>query len=1020
MDANERSAAKRKLAELIDRYNKTLCGQKDISEETVRVWLNEFLMIFGWDVQNTDQVLQERKLQGAEYERLKKINSPHRRPDYILVNGTNIKSFLDAKNLTVDIFSSDEAAYQIRSYGWSAKVPCAFVSNFAQLVIYDTRFIPEIDQPANYGVIQLQVDEYIDKFDIIFDHLWHDYVCANKLEEIYRITAIEGRSQVDSQFMNVLTQARLKIAQNLYMLNKALIVNNDALNYYVQVILDRLVFIRVCESKGIETQEKLRRFAQSNNGFWNEFKSSCYMEFYAHYDGAMFSRDENFQHLELSDEILCGFIEKLYYPYPYRFDVIPIKVIANIYEEFLGKQLVISDGNIREITKEEYIRTNGAVATPEHIVDMICRQTVDLSEVSSIDELFNIKILDPCCESGVFIVSCYELLSTAMIRILSENIEERNKYPNYYCEFNGQILLTIMARRAIVVNCIHGIDCDEAAVEVTKMSLALKIVDGNNPVAWSGIGAFGDRILREIDQNIKLGNSLVDVDATFTPSQVIDIKPFNIRENFRTVFESNGGFSYIIGNPPYVETKHYKAVQPAMHEYLRERFCSFEGKADLAVLFIEKSLSLLNSTGRIGFIIQRRWFKTDYGKPTRLLINNGKHLKRLIDFKATDIFKGRMVYASIMILDNSNNDSVQYYRVTEDAVGIKSLFENCSDSGMFAGCEFTTIPRQEGSGNWNFEQYEISQLVSRYRDKWGTFSEFPHLQIKDGIQALWKKVYHIRDAHFEAEYVIGKNGFGETVKVESDMVRGVIYNREFYPFKKVEPEAYCIFPYEGASNTAILYSDLKNRYPFAYEYLRSNEQRIKNNVKCRNGELWHTFTREHNHTMYFVDKIIIPMTARDTIATYMPNSGLYMDNANVWFVSIPGADSKMMKAITCIINSTIFSVFGKAGANPQAGGYYKFNKQFLAPIPFPSYKLNTSSKVTELADLYDVIADLQERYIAATPTMKTVISDTLNEMWSRIDVICYQLYEVSAHEIDQIEAVGRTVSRIELLGGMNL
>lgn len=92
-----KNSAKERLAELIQRYNTTTRGveHSNVSEETIRTWLNEFLRIFGWDVQNTTQVLQEHVLRGIQYQRLQEINSPHRRPDYTLLNGTNIKTFLD-------------------------------------------------------------------------------------------------------------------------------------------------------------------------------------------------------------------------------------------------------------------------------------------------------------------------------------------------------------------------------------------------------------------------------------------------------------------------------------------------------------------------------------------------------------------------------------------------------------------------------------------------------------------------------------------------------------------------------------------------------------------------------------------------------------------------------------------------------------------------------------------------------------------------------------------------------------
>lgn len=1016
-----KETARAKLSELIERYNNTLRGKdhKDISEETIRTWLNELLAIFGWDVQNTSQILQERVLGGQQAKKLREISSTHKKPDYTLMNGTNIKSFLDAKSLDVNIFTSKETAFQIRSYGWSAQSPCAFVSNFEQFVIYDTRFIPSPDQSADMGTKQYSIDEYIENFDILYEHLWHDNICSNHLEQLYKTKAIEGNNQLDSNFMLMLSDFRIKLAKRLVELNPDVINSVSILNYYVQVILDRIIFIRVCESKEIEKHEKLKHFLSDENGFWDSFKSSCYMEFYDHYDGAMFKRDELFQNLNIDNDVFAEFVNGLYYPFPYRFDVIPVKVIANIYEEFLGKQLVINNGEIEEVTKSEYVKTNGAVCTPEHIVDMICKQTIELSAVKTIEDIFNIKVLDPCCGSGVFAVSVYELLAKKMIAILSSDENARSKYSDYFYVQDESYILTITGRRAIVTNCIHGIDCDEAAIEVTKMSLALKIVDGNNPLAWNGIGAFGEKILRDIDGNIKLGNTLVSTDNRIPAKHIAEIKPFDIKVAFADVFSKNKGFSYVIGNPPYVETKHFKAAQPLMHDYLSAKYSSFEGKADLSVLFIEKCISLLSPNGKLGFIIQRRWFKTDYGRSIRTLINEGKHLEKLIDFKATDIFKGRITYVSIMVLSKKKNDSVQYFFMPSEAEDIKTIFENSEDNGNFETCDFASLPIKTGTESWSYDNYQIEEIKKRLSQTCGVLGDYPKLAVKDGIQALWKKMYHLTGCRIDGKYVIGKNGFKETVKVEKNAVKAVIYNREFYPFKKVEPDAYCIFPYEGATNDIIPFPELKEKYPLLSEYLSANKQRITEQVECYEGDLWHRFTREHNHTLYNVDKIIIPMTARDTIATFINDKGLYMDNANVWFITVKGASADLMKAITCIINSTIFTVLGKSGANPQSGGYYKFNKQFLMPIPFPIEAVSEKSEcVATLVNYYSEISELQEQYLSATFNTKEIIAGQLRQLWAELDDICYTLYKVTAQEKQQIINMGRTVSRIDLLNGV--
>lgn len=159
-------------------------------------------------------------------------------------------------------------------------------------------------------------------------------VYQGQLEKLYSTRKIEGYKTVDSYFNEMLSGFRLVLANNIHKNNSKMGLSIEQLNYYVQLIIDRIVFIRVCESKGIEEQELLKSYVES--GFWDSFKESCYTKFYDHYDGAMFSIGDNeFKNLSIDNKIFEEFVEKLYYPYPYKFDAIPVHVIAKVYEEFL-------------------------------------------------------------------------------------------------------------------------------------------------------------------------------------------------------------------------------------------------------------------------------------------------------------------------------------------------------------------------------------------------------------------------------------------------------------------------------------------------------------------------------------------------------------------------------------------------------------------------------------------------------------------------------------------------------------
>lgn len=991
---------KEKLKVLIEKYYQYKHEKKteELSEESTRAWINEFLDIFGWDVLNIQQIQQEKIVNGTQKEKLGEIDSTHTKPDYSLMNGSTVKAYLDAKNPDIDIFKNKDAAFQVRSYGWSAGLPCSFLTNFEQMVIFDCRYAPQKGEDANVAAKQITIDNYISEFDDLNNHFNRLFVYRNNLQKLYSSEKVEGFKTLDSNFNAFLSDFRIQLANELY-LNNAGLIDEEELNYYVQMILDRIVFIRVCESRKIEKEGLLLEFLKK--GFWDEFKKSCYIDFYNHYDGAMFSRDKKFDQIVLFNDLFKSFINQLYYPYPYRFDVIPTKVIAKIYEEFLSYSLRVKNGIVIAELKEDYVKTNGAIPTQEFIADAICRETISKSRYDNYQEVLSTKVLDPCCGSGVFLLAAYEAFADIMMELTPSN--------NKWCVVeDGKKYLTISAKQEIMKNCLFGIDCDPTAVEVTKMSLALKVIDDTDELYLNEIGVFGDRILRDIHNNIKIGNTLVDTDISCKAKDVKYIRPLNIQDvAFKNVFDEKGGFDYVIGNPPYVETKYFKSASLKVHDYLHDCYKTFEGKVDLSVLFIERTMGLLNCTGQLGMIIQRRWFKTNYGKSARNFITEGFHLHKLLDIETNALFKGRITYVSVMILTKEENLSVEYDLIKGEVSDVQLYFENPSEPTVIPADYFLSTV-------WAPELQAAFDIKNKYANKFGTVGENVNIDICDGIQALWKKAYDIVDYQECNGVIKGKNGFGKIVEIEEEMVKPVVYNRKFLPLREVIPDAYRVFPYKGTDHkTKISIEEVKEKYPLAYKYLKRNKKLITKKVKHNSGEYWHTYTREHNHDSFESSKIIVPMTTKETYATFVPDRGLYMDNSNVWFLNYCGSNIKIMKALTMIINSTLFSVFGKCGANPASNGYYKFNKQFLEPIPLPNKKITPSNNyIKKLTKLYDEIKALLKEYDKANETDKKSYRDMMKAKWQAVDECCMDMYEIENDERMIINSIGRIESRV--------
>ena len=240
---------KQRLTELIDQYNQFKeQGRLDLtSEETIRTWLNELLTIFGWDVRDTSQILQEKVLSKAEKERLIEIGSRNTRPDYTFKVAKQKLTFLDAKDITVSIERDADAAFQIKSYGWSILAPCAFISNFEEFAIYDCTYTPEQGQAPNIGRLYFTINDYVDNFEILDEHLFKENIYKGKLNEIYSATLRDNRYlekiSPDLKFAQQLSDFRLLLAGDILKNNAAYIQNNSAnLSYIVQVIINRILF----------------------------------------------------------------------------------------------------------------------------------------------------------------------------------------------------------------------------------------------------------------------------------------------------------------------------------------------------------------------------------------------------------------------------------------------------------------------------------------------------------------------------------------------------------------------------------------------------------------------------------------------------------------------------------------------------------------------------------------------------------------------------------------------------------
>lgn len=1021
------------LQELINKYQLfKKQGRLDLSsEETMRTWINEFLAIFDWDVRDTSQILQEKVLSTEEKARLIEIGSTSTRPDYTFKRGKEKITFLDAKGTYINLETDAEAAFQIKSYGWSIVAPCAFITNFEEFVIYDCSYLPKQEQPANFGRIYLKIDDYVDKFEVLESHLLKSNVLRGHLSQLYTDT-LKGEREIqkispDLLFAQQLSGFRLTLANNILASNRNLINgNSELLAYITQVAINRIIFIRICEARKIEKEGLLKDF--QNSGFWNSFKLSSYNDFYEHYDGPLFDRINAIHEIVIPNNIFNELIELLYYPSPYRFDVIPTKLLSDIYEIFLSKKLVVEDGTVLEKLKLEYIKTNGAVSTPQYLVQDLLKRTVSKNTLLSngLASIFQTRVLDFACGSGIFLVELFDYLQNIIVDYYSINPDD--SFSDLFYANGSSITLTIEGKRKLISDCIFALDIDPEAVEVARMSLSLKVIDNIEFYeSYQELGIFGNQILSNVGNNVKCGNTLVSFDITErfpninqNETQLLKTNPFdwNSEAGFADVFNEKNGFDYIIGNPPYVEVKNYNEEYPFMHQYIKDNFHTTKnGKVDLSVAFIERGIELLNETGNLGFIVQKRFFKTEYGKKLREFITSNQLLYQVIDFEDTNLFKGRITYISSLILSKTNPETISFIKISEKAEELaERLYQLPTIEIDFSG--YTQIPSNAFDSNpWNFDDAHLLSIKTSLLNRYGYFGTYA--KVKVGIQVLWDKAYHLHvkstnddgtircDSHLEKDFAI-----------EVNACRPLLVNEKFYPFCDDSSSTYVIFPYDVTleKNTPILFSEYCARYPLAGAYLARHKTEILEAVETlQDEEQWHHFTRVQNHTAIY-PKVLIPMTANDTFASLTQNHQNYCDNANMFFIDIPNKSESNLFAIASIINSTLFSVLARSIANPQQNGYFKFNKQFIEPIPFPKERFeNIPELVNSIAAIGGNISQLQNQYLTASPRQKNIYRNTLVNLWGNLDEWVYELYQLTDAEKDFFRNRGRNINRIQIL-----
>jgi hypothetical protein len=516
-----------------------------------------------------------------------------------------------------------------------------------------------------------------------------------------------------------------------------------------QKILDRILFIAFAQRTALLPDKLLERAAKAANEFrpepiWQNFLGlfrsvdvgNSDLNIWP-YNGGLFAHDAAVDEIALPNELtksLAALGE-----WDYRDDV-PVTLLGHLFEQSITDlEKLRAESRGEETPKVSKRKREGVVYTPDIITRFLVERTIGLTLSERFkallvkhgkampengDPIFAenerageralwrdyaaalraLRIVDPACGSGAFLVAAFDLLAAEYRRVV-----EHLAVLGEEIEFD--------AFDEIVTKNLYGVDLNAESVEITRLALWLKTARNKHR-------------LQNLEATVKVGNSLID-DPKFTDH------PFDWRTAFPDVF-SQGGFDVVIGNPPYVRMELIKPVKP----YLEKRYVVAADRTDLYAYFFERGVGVLTNGGRLGFISSSTFFRTGSGENLRKFLGDQVAVETVVDFGDLQIFEGVTTYPAIITLRKG---------AAEDGGVVSFLKVEAvpSDLGAEFAARSQSMPRVRlGAGSWQLENNALAKLrdkIVKGRQTLGEVYGAPFYGIKTGLNDAFVVNQETRD-----------------------------------------------------------------------------------------------------------------------------------------------------------------------------------------------------------------------------------------------------------------------------------
>ncbi len=631
-------------------------------------------------------------------------------------------------------------------------------------------------------------------------------------------------------------------------------------------------------------------------------------------------------------------------------------------------------------------KRDGVYYTPEWVVNLLVEQTLGpwfeearaaagypdpedgapdrVQAESYVERLRAMRIVDPACGSGAFLISAFR-------RLLKERIAAQRDVERATGRAGAAAADETKLIADILANNIYGVDINPASVEIAKLALWLHSARAGAP-------------LSALDRTIRCGNSLVGPD--YWTGRKADaaarerIRAFDWKTAFPEVWPegaeggpgsgSGAGFDIVLGNPPYVKLQNLKKADPGTAAWLQadrggDSYVSAQtGNFDLYLPFIEKGLRLLGPGGRMAYIAPSLWTVNKYGEGLRRLVRRTRQLGRWVDFKAHQVFQEAITYTALQFFTKEPQEALRIATAPEGETQAHDA--DWSDEDLIV--PYATMPED---GEWLMATGEDRALIGRLaRDCLRLDDPSLTTAIFQGLVTSADWIYHLERLG-TGRYLCTprdgapKRGIAHTppyeVAIEDAIMKPLVSGAEAKRYEKPDTVTYLLFPYEPDEKSVtklIGASTFKARYPKAWAYLKSWEKELRGREKGKMDRPhdWWGYVYPKSLGRHALPKLIVPRLVEHLKCYFDKSDEFHLDNVDVGGVSLK--DTKQGDYLNGVLNGPVADFVFRAIAKPFRGDYRSANKQFIAPLPIP----DASPK--DRADIAARARELQRRWTA--------------------------------------------------------